>query len=174
MSPSLRLPVLFLLLLNLQACKVNYSFTGASISPDVKTISIQYFQNTTALAKPSLSQQLTESLKDIYLSQTSLKLLPRNGDLQVEGTITQYSTSPVAIQGASSDGLNSAASNRLTIAVSVRFRNLKDEKQNFETSFSRFADFPGTATLASEEDRLIREINTQLVQDIFNRTVANW
>ncbi len=155
-------------------CKVNYSFTGASISPDVKTISIQYFQNFAPLAKPSVGQLFTESLKDIYLNQTNLKLLNKGGDLQIEGTITNYVTTPVAIQGTSANGINAAASNRLTMTVSVKFVNLKDEKQNFENSFSRFADFPSSSSLAAEEDRLINEINTQLVQDIFNKTVANW
>lgn len=156
------------------ACKVNYSFTGASISPDVKTISIQYFQNFAPLAKPSVGQLFTESLKDVYLSQTNLKLINKGGDLQIEGSITNYVTTPVAIQGTSANGINAAASNRLTMTVNVKFVNLKDERQNFENTFSRFADFPSTSSLAAEEDRLINEINTQLVQDIFNRTVANW
>jgi|694.fasta_scaffold16509_11 hypothetical protein len=156
------------------SCKVNYSFTGASISPDVKTISIQYFQNFAPLAKPSVGQLFTESLKDVYLSQTNLKLINKGGDLQIEGSITNYVTTPVAIQGTSANGINAAASNRLTMTVNVKFVNLKDERQNFENTFSRFADFPSTSSLAAEEDRLINEINTQLVQDIFNRTVANW
>jgi hypothetical protein len=156
------------------ACKVNYSFTGASISPEVKTISIRNFQNFAPLANARLSQQLTEAVKDAFLNQTSLKLVNRDGDLQIEGNITAYQTMPVAIQGAGSNAINSAASNRLTITISVKFSNLKDEKQNYETQFSRFADFPSSSTLAAEEERLIREINTQLVQDIFNKSLTNW
>jgi hypothetical protein len=156
------------------ACKVNYSFTGASISPEVKTISIRNFQNFAPLANARLSQQLTEAVKDAFLNQTSLKLVNRDGDLQIEGNITAYQTMPVAIQGAGSNAINSAASNRLTITISVKFSNLKDEKQNYETQFSRFADFPSSSTLAAEEERLIQEINTQLVQDIFNKSLTNW
>jgi hypothetical protein len=166
--------VCMLAALSLWACRVNYSFTGASISPDVKTISIQFFQIQAPLAKPTLGQSFTEALKDIFLNQTSLKLVNRGGDLQIEGAITGYSTAPVAIQGADASGLNQAAANRLSITVSVKFVNTKDEKQSYETNFTRFADFPSSVTLSAVEDGLIREINTQLVQDIFNRSVTNW
>jgi hypothetical protein len=168
----------YILLLSLtfafNSCKVSYSFTGASIAPDVKTISIQYFKSNAPLAKPTLGQSFTESLKDIFVSQTNLTFVPKIADLQFEGEITGYSSSPVAIQAASSNGFNQPASNRLTITVNVKFINNKDEKQNFESNFTRFADFPASSTLASEEDRLIKEISSQLVQDIFNKSVINW
>lgn len=156
------------------SCKVNYSFTGASIAPDVKTISIQYFSSFAPLAKPTYSQNFTEALRDIFVSQTNLSFVPKGGDLQFEGAVTSYSAAPIAIQGTNSNGLNQAAQNRLSITVKVKFTNNKDEKQNFETTFTRFADFPTTSALAAEEDRLIKEINNQLVQDIFNKAVINW
>lgn len=151
------------------SCKVKYSFTGASIAPDVKTVSVQFFKNNAPLANPTLSQSFTEALKDIFNSQTNLGLVASGGDLNFEGAITGYSTSPVAIQGN-----DAAALNRLTITVSVKFTNLKDEKQNFEQSFSRFADYSSSENLSSVEANLIRDINGQLVQDIFNRAVSNW
>lgn len=156
------------------SCKVNYSFTGASIAPDVKTISIQYFSSYAPLAKPTYSQTFTEALRDIFLSQTNLSFVPKGGDLQFEGAVTTYNAAPIAIQGTDANGLNKAAQNRLSITVKVKFVNNKDEKQNFETTFTRFADFPTTSALAAEEDRLIKEINNQLVQDIFNKAVINW
>jgi outer membrane lipopolysaccharide assembly protein LptE/RlpB len=151
----------------LQSC--NYSFTGASISPDVKTISIQYFPNYASLGPPYLSQSFTESLKDLFIRQTSLTLVAKNGDLQFEGQISGYATAPVAIQAD-----DRAASNRLTMTVQVRFVNTKDETQNFETSFSRFEDYNSSQDLAQVEEELIRKINDQLVQDIFNKSVSNW
>ncbi len=156
-------------ILAIYSCKVKYSFTGASIAPDVKTVSIQFFKNNAPLANPTLSQSFTEALKDIFNSQTNLGLAASGGDLNFEGAITGYSTSPVAIQGN-----DAAALNRLTITVSVKFTNLKDEKQNFEQSFSRFADYSSSENLSSVEANLIRDINGQLVQDIFNRAVSNW
>lgn len=156
-------------LLCLSSCKVHYSFSGASVSPDVKTVSIQTFKNNASLAPPTLSQSLTEAVKDIFTSQTNLSIVSKSGDLNFEGEITNYLTSPVAIQ--SND---QAALNRLTISVSVKFTNAKDEKQNFETAFSRYADYSSTQSLSAAQDELIRQINEQLVQDIFNKAMINW
>ncbi|PCJ89017.1 MAG: hypothetical protein COA57_02645 [Flavobacteriales bacterium] len=158
-----------LLLIGSQSCKVNYSFTGASIPPDVKTVSVSYFPNYAPLAQPTLSQTFTEALRDILLRQTPLSLVEGGGDLHFEGEIRNYLTSPVAVQGN-----ETAARNRLTITVKVRYVNTKDENQNFEQSFSRFADYDGGTALSEVEEDLIKEVNDQLVQDIFNRALSNW
>ncbi|TAL58048.1 MAG: hypothetical protein EPN85_12540 [Bacteroidetes bacterium] len=158
---------LFILLL--QGCKVHFSFSGASVSPDVKTVSIQYFKNNASLAPPTLSQTLTEAIKDIFTSQTNLGIVSRDGDLSFEGEITNYMTAPVALQAN-----DQAALNRLTITVNVRFTNIKDEKQKFETSFSRYADYSSTQNLNAVQAQLIEDINQQLVQDIFNKAMINW
>jgi hypothetical protein len=164
-------PALFLFVimgLLLQSCWF-YSFTGASIPPQAKTISIQYFANNAPIVNPTLSQNLTNVVKDKFASQTNLSLIPRNGDLQIEGEITNYSVQPMAIQGN-----DQAALNRLTITVNVRFTNKFAEAQNFETNFSRFEDYPSTKSLSSVQDELIETINKALSEDIFNRSVANW
>ncbi len=162
---------LLLIIFLASACKMNYSFTGASISPDIKTVTIQFFTNQAPLAQPILSQSFTESLRDIYINQTSLSLSAQGGDLQIGGAITGYNTSIIGVSGGSN---SQATKNRLTITVNVKFVNTKEEKQNFETSFSRFADYDANQNFASVESDLILQINQQLVQDIFNKTVANW
>ncbi len=149
-------------------CKV-YSFTGASISPEIKTVSIDYFSNRASLVQPSLSQVFTEKLKDKFVSQTNLSQVTGNGDLRFEGFITDYNSQPTAIQGN-----EQAALNRLSITVMVKFTNTRDEKQNFESSFSRFADYDSQKNLASVESQLISDICNQLVDDIFNKAVINW
>jgi len=151
------------------SCKVNYSFTGASIPEDVKTISVKTFQSYAPLANANLSQTFTEALKDIFISQTNLDLVAKDGDLQFEGSITGYNVTSVAIQGN-----ETAALNRLTITVKVKFTNIKDKELDFETSFSRFTDYESSQNLASIEDDLIKDINDQLTQDIFNKGVSNW
>jgi hypothetical protein len=169
---KLRLNICLLLLpllLVFSSCRVNYSFSGASVSPDVKTVSIQTFRNNASLAPPTISQSFTEALKDIFTSQTSLGIVSKDGDLNFEGEITSYQTLPVAIQ--SND---QAALNRLTITINVRFTNIKDEKQKFEVSFSRYADYPSSQSLNAVQDELIRQINEQLVQDVFNKAMINW
>ena len=151
------------------SCRVSYSFTGASISPSVKTVSIANFPNNAGLVVPTLSRTITEALRDYFTSQTNLTLVDRNGDLDLEGSINQYAVQPVAIQGN-----ETAALNRLTIAVSVKFTNRTDPKQNWEQTFSRYQDYSSSFNLVTVQDGLIREITDQLVQDIFNKAVVNW
>lgn len=152
-----------------ESCKINYSFTGASISPDVKTISIQTINNQADLVVPSLSQTATESLKDKFLSQTSLQLVNGTGDLNIEGEITSYRTQPMAIQSTEKASLN-----RLTITIMIRFSNIKDPKQNFSSSFSRYTDYDSSQSLDAVEEQLIKEILDQINEDIFNKALANW
>ncbi len=159
----------FILSTIFSSCKVGYSFSGASISPEIKTFTVKFFTKTASLGPASLSQTFTEKLKDKFISQTNLANIEKNGDLVFEGAITNYSVAPISIQTN-----EIAAQNRLTIGVNVKFTNLKDEKLNFETAFSRYADYDSKENLAVVEDRLITEINEQLVDDIFNKAVINW
>jgi outer membrane lipopolysaccharide assembly protein LptE/RlpB len=151
------------------ACKAQFSFTGASISTEVKTVSVDFFQINSALAPPTSGQLFTEALKDIFISQTNLVLVKRDGDLQFEGYISNYSNNPTAIQGN-----EQAALSRITMTVNVKFTNTQDETQSFESSFSRFEDLPANEELASREEELLNAINEQLTQDIFNKAVTNW
>jgi len=146
-----------------------YSFTGASIAPEIKTISIPYFTNQASLVQPSLAQTLTDGLKDRFMQQTSLSVVNGRGDLHIEGTIINYSTQSVAIQAD-----DKAALNRLTITIKVVFINEFDEKQNFETNFSRYEDYDSKLSLSAVEENLIKSISDALVEDIFNKTVVNW
>lgn len=151
-----------------QGCGV-YSFTGASIPPEAKTITIQQFSNDASLVHPMLSQRLTDALRDKFSSQTNLIQIPTSGDLSFVGSVTDYNTQPVAITGD-----ETAALNRLTIIVRVMYNNRFDETQNFETSFSRFEDYESSRSLSEVEDQLMDLIIEALVQDIFNRSVVNW
>lgn len=143
--------------------------SGASISPDVKTITVLYFNKTAALGPPTLGQTFTEKLKEKFVSQTSLTPVAKNGDVLFEGAITGYTITPQAILPN-----ETAAKNRLSITVSVKFTNLKDEKNNFENSFTRFTDFDSQVNLSSVEDQLIKEVTDQLIDDIFNKAFINW
>jgi len=146
-----------------------YSFTGTSISPDVKTVAVQYFPNRAATIQPTLSQVFTERLKDYFLEQTNLGLEADVGDLNFSGEIIKYEIKPIAIQAN-----EQAAQNRLTIAVKVKFENTKDESKNFEQKFSRYMDYDSSQSLAEVEDNLIEQITNELAEDIFNKAVVNW
>jgi len=147
----------------------SYSFTGASISPAVKTISVSYLPNNALLVQPTLSRKLTEIIRDKFTSQSGLILVSSNGDLNLEGEITGYTTEPVAITGD-----QQAALQRLKITVNIRFTNKQDPKQDFESNFSRFQDYDAKKRLADVEESLIDLINDELAQDIFNKAVVNW
>jgi hypothetical protein len=151
------------------SCKMKYSFTGASIPPEVKTIRIGYFPNKALLVNPTLSQEFTDALRNKFQAQTSLILVNNDGDMTIEGEITDYNTRPTAIQ---SDDV--AALNRLTISVKVKFTNIYDEKQNFEQTFTRYEDYPSSADLITVAESLVPIISNYLIEDIFNKSVVNW
>ena len=164
-----QLTIVFIAIFLFQGCKVNYSFTGASIPPNIKTINIKYFPNNASLVAPSLSQKLTDELSDRFTSQTDLTLVNRGGDLILEGYIKDYRTSPVAIQGN-----DQAALNRLTITIFVKYTDTFDDTKSFETTFSKYADYSSSQNLTVVQDGLIDAIVEMLVTDVFNKAVINW
>ncbi len=146
-----------------------YSFTGGSITPGMKTVSVSLFENNAPIVVPILSQAFTETLKDRIRTQSPLSFVRADGQASFQGRITGYDIRPVAIQGNES-GL--AGQTRLTITVQVKYSNSLKPDENFEQSFSRFQDFKGS--LSSQEQALIKNINLQLSEDIYNRAFANW
>ncbi len=164
-----RVAALCVFILVFSGCRVNYGFTGTSIDPQIKTVSIGYFENQAPLAKPTLSQIFTESLKDRFLQQTNLSLVKDDGDISFNGRIVGYETSPLAIKAG-----ESAALNRLTIKIEVDYQNSIDDAKNFKQTFSRYEDYSSENALSDVEDQLIEQINEQIIQDIFNKSVSDW
>jgi len=161
------LSIAFLLLQ--QACTINYSLSGASIAPEIETVSIQYFVNRAPLGLANLEQYFTDELIDKFKSQTNLTVVNDMGDLNFEGEITNYSTRPMAITGD-----ETAAQNRLTITVHVKFTNEVQPEYNFDSDFSQYADYDSDRNLSDIEQELVEEIVDKLIQDIFNKAVVNW
>ena len=151
-----------------QGCGI-YSFSGASIPPEAKTVSVQYFPNQAALINPTLSNDFTTALRDAMMNQTSLDMVESGGDLAFEGEITDYRTTPVAITAG-----QTAALNRLSITVNVRFVNRFDESKNFETKFTHYEDYPSDQELNSVQESLTGTIIEALVEDVFNKALVNW
>lgn len=152
----------------LPSCGI-YSFSGASIPADVKTFSVSLFPNKASIVVPTLSQSFTDALRDKINNETTLDLVDKVGDYEFSGAITGYTITPIAPTGNAT-----AALNRLTITIQVDFKNNKNGKDNWNTAFSRFADYASTVNISSVENDLIRQINEQLVLDIFNKAIANW
>ncbi|MBI9067679.1 MAG: LptE family protein [Salinivirgaceae bacterium] len=151
-------------------CTIKYSFTGASIPQGAKSVSVANFPDFSPSGYPTLSNTLTESLKDKFISQTSLQLVQSQGDLQFEGSIIEYKVAPMSIQA----GSDVAAQNRLTIGVSVKFINTIDPEANYETKFSQYSEYESIESLTVVQSTLVDEIVEKLVDDIFNKAVVNW
>ena len=163
-------PLLFAVtLLTLGGCTGGYSFTGASIPAEAKTISITQLPNYATTVNPQLSQKLYDGLQQMFSSQTSLNVTSDDGDLQITGEITDYSTRASSI---GSD--DNVATNRFTITIKVSFTNRFDSKADFEQTFSRFKDYAASRDFSSVEQSLTDEIVTELCEDIFNKSVVNW
>ena len=156
-----------LLILTTASCRVNYSFTGGDVG-QARTVSVELFEARAPLATPGSAQTFTETLRDLLLAQTPLKLARQDGDVQYSGSITGYDVQPVNIQAN-----ETAALNRLTITTSVTYVNAKEPKKNAEFTVSRFADYDSSQDLTTVEQQLVATISKQLAQDIFDRTLGS-
>ena len=152
-----------------QSCGI-YSFTGTSIQPDVKSVTINYFEYTAPKVNPSLSNMMTEGLQDKFTRLTNLEQVDRDGDLEIVGTVTGYDVKATAISAQ-----EQATQNRLTVNVKVSFINRKYPEDDFEDKgFSAYADFDASQSLDAVEAGLCEEIVEKICDDIFNATVAKW
>jgi|BarGraIncu01122A_1022018.scaffolds.fasta_scaffold36129_1 hypothetical protein len=161
---------LIMLLFIVVSCSISYKFNGASIDyTKTKTISIVDFPNTAELVYPPLTQVFGEGLRDAYTKQTRLQLVKKGGDLHIEGEITGYQLTPMAI------GTDSyAAETKLTLTVKVRFTNNKNPEDDFEKSYSASQIFPSTTMLTAVQADLAKIMIADIVDNIYNDTVAKW
>lgn len=155
------------------SCKlasISYSMTGASISPDVKSFSVDYFPNKAPLVVPYLSSLFTEKLTTYMRSKTGLiEMTDNNGDIRFEGQIVNYTQRPIDIQ---KDEI--AASNRLTIEIRVKYTNTKDDTYDFSSNFSNYADYGTDDNFDAVEETLINDILDKIIDDIYNKALVNW
>ena len=158
------LPILLLLW---QSCGI-YSFSGASVPPEVQTVSVLYFKNEASLVNARLSPLLTEKMQNKSVNETRLNLKDRGGDLEFSGAVVNYTVVPVALNS------NERASlSRLTIEVRCTYLN-RLSQETWTNSFTRYEDFESTLTLREVEDQLIENITKQITDDIFNKALVNW
>lgn len=157
-----------LLLLSFQSCGV-YSFTGADTGA-ATTFQVNYFQNSADIVEPGIDRIFTLRLQDLILGQTNLSLTNDGGDLIYEGEIIDYYVAPIT-----ATAQNTAAQNRLTISVNLRYFNTLDPEKNLERQFSFYYDYPANDNLVGPTlDTALDEIYTRITQDIFNATLTNW
>lgn len=157
------MPVIF------ASCVGGYSFTGASISADMKTFQVEQFVNRASIVNATLATDLTNALVNKIVSSTNLIQQSSNADVSFSGTIVSYSITPTSINAE-----DRATKNRLTITISVSYVNHKDPKMNYNTQFSRFRDYDSNMSLSDVEESLVKEINEELVEDVFTKSFINW
>lgn len=167
---SKTLVIMGAMLLSTVACKVKYGFNLVSLPEDVKTVSVQYFQNNASIVEPTLSQIFTEKLKNKFVTETNLGLVPNKGDFAFSGEVVDYVVAPVSVQS----GTTTASLNRLTISIRAKFECEKHPELAFDKVFTNFTDFDASKDLSSVEATLIDQITDMSVQDIFNKSAVNW
>jgi len=166
---TINILITLLLALIVSACSINMTMSGASIPENINTFSVQYFDNRAPLINPVLSQNFTEGLKDRISNESRLNLVNGTGDVDFSGEINGYNVRPMAIQ---SDAIS--AETRLTMSIKVRYKNYKDPKQNWESTFSAFRDFESSQNINAVETDLTNEMIEEITENIFNKAFADW
>jgi Lipopolysaccharide-assembly len=170
------LSVILVLVLMSSSCgvSVNYSMSGTSTS--AKTISIAEFYNNTDLGQANMGQTFTNQLKNYFIQNSNLAVVVEEGELQMDGEITNYQLTQIApVSTGDPNDINRASSTRLTITVKASYLNTLDETMSFkDRTFSFYKDFPNDQNFTDVEEQYTRQIFERIVNDIFNASVANW
>lgn len=161
--------IILSILLCISGCKVNYSFSGASISTEVKTVSVQFFPNRARIVNPTLSQEFTNALMDKIKGQTNLIFMENEGDVNFSGEITDYKTNILAITGD-----ERSAMTRFTVAIRIKYANILDGGNDYDRVFSRYKDYDSTLDLSDVEEDLVAAIIDDITEDAFNAAFVNW
>jgi len=156
------------LLLTISSCGF-YTFSGASISAEIKNIKIGYFINEAENFKTNLDRDITQKLTDFIIEQTDLSVNNNNYEIEINGKIISYDISPISIS--SNDFANQ---NRLSISVNIDFKNYINEKENYNQKFTRYVDYKSDQNLEEIESELTDQILEEICIDIFNKTFVNW
>jgi hypothetical protein len=158
------------MLISIGGCKV-YSFTGASLPADVKTVQVEQFRNAANNGPALLNQTITDALKTKLITEANLRQVTYDGDLVFKGSVTGYTYTAQAPTAQVQSGVN-----RLTITISISYENKKYPKDSWKepVSFSRYSDAPGNQNLSDVEPALITDITKQLMDDVFNKAFVKW
>ena len=167
-----RVGMMLLFSVLLTACSISYKFNGSSIDyTKIKTITFETFPNrSTGFVWGPMENMFNTALQDMYMQQTRLQQVKRGGDLELSGEITNYDAYN---KGVGADGYSTMAELRMT--VRVNFTNKANPSENFESKqFSSSREYDATQQLASVQDELVNQMIKDIVEQIFNATVANW
>lgn len=161
--------ILYIPLLLISSSCGFYTFSGASISPEIKNIKISYFINEAENFKANLDRDITQKLTDFIIEQTDLSVNNDNYEIEINGKIISYDITPISIS--SNDFANQ---NRLSISVNIDFKNYINEKENYNQKFTRYVDYKSDQNIEEIESELNDQIIEEICIDIFNKTFVNW
>lgn len=162
--------LLTVMMLLLVSCSVSYKFNGASIDyTKTKTIQIADFPIRSSYVWAPMASIFNNQLKDVFANHTRLIQVKRNGDMKIEGEITQYSQRNKAVTAEST-----SAQAELSMTVNVRFTNNANHSEDFEKQFTATSTFETTQSLNSVQEELVTQMVEDITDQIFNATVANW
>lgn len=165
---KIHLLYILIILFTTNSCSI-YNFTGTG-KIDAKTFQVNYFQNNAPLIEPGIERTFTQELQNLIQNQTNLNLVNSDGDLTYEGEIVDFRITPTTATASIT-----AAQNRLTIIINVRFTNKNKEADNFEKRFSFFYDYSGTDQLVGAKlTEALDDIFERITQDVFNESLAKW
>lgn len=170
MTKGVKAILFTMLLLMMNGCSISFKFNGANINyQTTKSISVAEFPNNAPMVNPTLSNFLSETIRDLYQRQTRLQVLSKGGDLELEGEIVGYDITQGAI---SKDSY--ATESKLTIRVKVIFTNNINPEESFEKTYSAYQTFDASQLLSDVQDELCNIIVTEIAESIYNDTVAKW
>lgn len=162
--------LLTVMMLLLVSCSVSYKFNGANIDyTKTKTIQIADFPIRSSYVWAPMASIFNNQLKDVFANHTRLIQVKRNGDMKIEGEITQYSQRNKAV---TAEGTSAQA--ELSMTVNVRFTNNANHSEDFEKQFTATSTFETTQSLNSVQEELVTQMVEDITDQIFNATVANW
>ncbi len=171
-------PALVIVLTSLcTGCGVGIKYSMSGTTTTATTISITEFYNNTDLGQANIGQTFTNQLKDYFIQNSNLSVVAENGELQLDGEISNFTLTPIAPVANSTNptALTTASSQRLTITVKASYVNTLDESMSFtDKTFSFYKDFPNEQNLTDVSEQYTRQIFERIVNDIFNASVANW
>ena len=169
-TSKIRIIVCVAVMAVLSGCSVSYKFNGASIDyTKTKTIQIADFPIRASYVWGPMGPMFNNELKDQFANHTRLTQVKRNGDMKIEGEITQYTQRSKSV---SSEGYS--AQTELTMTVNVRFTNNANHNEDFERTFSASQSYETTRSLNSVQEELVSQMCKSICEEIFNATVANW
>lgn len=157
------------IMLLFQSC---YTLKTNVIPPEMKTISVPFFENEAPLVVSTLSQTFTEALKERIRTTTRLSIVTGQGDASLSGAISDYRYAPISIQATNNNQAPIAGASVLSISVKVKFTYDANKKLSFDQTFTKTQNYTGD--LSTQEQSLIQVIVRQLIDEIFNAAFNNW